>query len=156
MRPILKMTLQCEFTRPDGTRCRAYATRSGLCAGHSGLGAVANPRESQRRSAQARRQTREQSQEDARRKDLSLRDALRERATAERDAILDALFAPLDDPEASAQDKHHAALRILERLLGRPSEAIPDAPADDTGPIDWAELAEEIRGLPEADRSQEE
>jgi hypothetical protein len=31
-------------------------------------------------------------------------------------AILDALFAPLTDPEASAQDKHHAALRILERV----------------------------------------
>jgi hypothetical protein len=144
---------RCRHPRNDGTPCRAFATSSGLCAGHSGLGAVANPRESQRRSAQARRQAREHSREDARRQELSLRDALRERATAERDAILDALFAPLADPEATAQDKHHAALRILERLLGRPSEALPDAPAEDTGPIDWAALAEEIRRLPEADGS---
>jgi hypothetical protein len=57
---------------------------------------------------------------------------------------VDALFARLDDERASAADREAAARTILERVLGRPSEAMPDAPAEDAGPIDWAALAEEL------------
>jgi hypothetical protein len=57
---------------------------------------------------------------------------------------VDALFARLDDEQASAADREAAARTILERVLGRPGDALPEATSEDAGSIDWAKLAEEL------------
>jgi hypothetical protein len=81
---------------------------------------------------------------------------IRERAHERRVTIVDALFARLDDQNASAADREAAARTILERVLGRPGEDMTTRSEVEDVPIDWAALADEIRGLPEADGSQDE
>jgi hypothetical protein len=55
---------------------------------------------------------------------MTLQEALRERAAEERDALVEALFAPLTDPRAAVMTKHRAAVTIIERLIGKPREAL--------------------------------
>jgi hypothetical protein len=55
---------------------------------------------------------------------MTLQEALRERAAEERDALVDALFGPLNDPGAGVIVKHRAAVTIIERMIGKPREAL--------------------------------
>jgi hypothetical protein len=113
---------RCSGTRKDGQPCDARAIDAGLCAAHSGRAFGGDPTAAARLSAEARRVNRERRRKHAERRDMTLAEALRERAAQERDALVDALFAPLSQSDPITA--HKAAVTILERMLGRPAEGL--------------------------------
>jgi hypothetical protein len=142
---------RCAGTRRDGAPCTAWATATGYCAGHSGFGIGRDPRAAGMQGAASRRARREQRRLHAERRDMTLQEALRERAATERGALVDALFGPLTDPEAGVMTKHRAAVTIIERMIGKPREALAaEEPVPD---LTIAELIEVWRSPSYADDS---
>jgi hypothetical protein len=115
---------RCAGTTRDGAPCTAWATATGYCAGHSGFGIGRDPRAAGAKGAESRRRNRDRRQLHAERRNMTLKEALRERAAEERDALVDALFAPLVEPGTDVMTRHRAAVTILERMIGRPREAL--------------------------------
>src|SRR5215471_13885224 len=112
--------VRCGETRSDGQPCTAWATASGLCAGHSGLGVAADPSESGFKGAETRRENAAKRRLHAERREMSLAEALAEKAAEERDALVEALFGPVLYDQTSPMEKHRASIAILERMLGKP------------------------------------
>lgn len=120
----------CTGKTKSGSRCRTtVGLVDGLCATHRGL--------VDHRAAAARQHALREEREAAKRREaarskMTLKEALLERAAEERDAIVDALFAPLSDEDLSPMARQSAARTVLERILGKPGEIAPDEqPADD-------------------------
>lgn len=113
---------RCSATRADGRACTAWATKTGFCAGHSGLGVAADPSESGFKGADTRRENAAKRRLHAERREMTLAEALAEKAAEERDALVEALFGPVLSDQTSPMEKHRASIAILERMLGKPKE----------------------------------
>lgn len=142
---------RCSGTRKDGSPCQGFPFRGdpeGLCSTHSPLVEQRNrliageAKELAALSTAARRAKREAREREKLAANATVRDALRAEAAKRRDAVVAALFAPLDDDSLDPREQQQAAIRILERILGRPGEVLDSLDGDVSGPIDWAEVAE--------------
>jgi hypothetical protein len=125
-RHVISPDKRCPEIRADGQPCEAPMTSTGKCAGHSRIGATANSETARRAQEASRRVFRENAAARRRAEDSQKRgvvSALRTRALANTDLLLDALFAPLDDKDLPAKVRQEAALKILERAFGRPGQS---------------------------------
>jgi hypothetical protein len=124
---------RCRATNRAGNPCGGFAvTPEGLCGGHAGFGfarseaALAESRLAAARARKANAAKREQERTLAKQ---GVTARLRARTATDAEQIVTALFAPLDDPHLSSTARQAAALRILERVFGRPATA-PDTGED--------------------------
>ena len=148
---MTETTRSCPVPRRDGKPCKGRPVKldpEGRCATHSPLinqnnlltGGKATVLA--RQGVEARRAKAEERKRLAEQDGMTVRDALRAEAARSRDTLVAALFAPLGNPELDAVTKQKAAIAILERILGRPTEALDGADTYDAQPIDWAEVAQ--------------
>lgn len=140
---------RCTAVKPDGTRCKSWAMRdeSGLCAGHAGRGLAADPRTYAAKGRASQRARAAERREKAQTARMGLRERLVHEAAEQQDALVRALFAPLAEEGAEA---HHAAIRILERMLGRPGEGMADLETNQPRSLDELVAAlDAITGLDE-------
>ena len=110
---------RCAHEYEDGTRCRAWRTKSGdLCSGHSGTQAFTSEsgREAQAASVKARRR-RAYARQLARLnpRALTADDVLRVRAAEDAVELAEHMLAPLDDPDLSARAKAEHAAWVADR-----------------------------------------
>jgi hypothetical protein len=88
--------------------------------------------ETARAGARAANRARRQKAAERRRADEEARQgisaALRARVREEKDAIIEALMAPVLDPALTPLQRQGAALKVLERALGRPRDEQDDDP----------------------------
>jgi hypothetical protein len=145
---------RCLATRADGEPCGAFATRTGFCAGHSGVGLARNPSAAGEKCAEARRENRAERRVHAERRRMTLVEALAERAAEKRDVLVDAMFAAVEDEKLPTMQRQAAARVVIERLLGRPSEPlVNEASEHEEVPLETlvALWGAEVRGRPPAD-----
>ena len=126
--------LRCSGTKQDGTQCKGtVGLVDGLCSIHRGL---ADPAAAARQRAVNEAARKEQAEAAAARRTLTLKQALAERAATEREALVDALFAPLADADVGSMARQAAARTILERLLGKPTEQIAQEEQPEDVPLE--------------------
>lgn len=146
---------KCRVIRPDGRRCGAARIRSlGICSGHAGRGAVANPREAQQRSAAARLRIRERRQLLAigPRRAADPRAVLRLQATERAEDIAGAMLAPIDDSELGTMARQTAARAILDAafpLAQVTAEVSMPADAEGVAALSWQDLQALAQALAE-------
>lgn len=139
---------RCTATKADGERCGSFAMKdgSGLCAGHAGKGIAADPEGYGRQGHATMREQAKRRQEEAAAARMTLREALLHRAATAQAALVDALFAPVEDADLPAQERQRAAMQVLERLMGRPGEGIADM-TQEQQPPSLAELVAALDGI---------
>ena len=112
---------RCSATTRAGKPCPAWALRTGdKCAGHSQLGLAADPAAASARSQRAREAARKREHERRRRQGMTLQEAGQEALHEHRDAVIQALFAPILAEETAPRARQEAALRVWERFYGTP------------------------------------
>jgi len=137
---------RCRLIRPDGSRCKAVATRLyGLCLVHAGGGGAHDIAEMSRRGNAARARLK------ARRSLLGIgtnraadpRQLLRLAAHDRAETIAEAMLAPLDDGQLGSLARQGAALRVLDAAFPLATVSLDvELPADAEGmsSMGWAEM----------------
>ena len=101
---------RCSEVKADGSACKGWATASGKCAGHSGLGFASDPIAANVKAAEVRRERHEAG------KGATL--AALERELTKHLPGIAANWAK------QAQSDHRAAETLLARLYGKPTERV--------------------------------
>lgn len=109
-------TPRCNATTKSGEQCKAYPHKDGKCYYHADPD---TPRRLQVLALESRERNIAEKRRQEQERAMSLQEALLRRAADERDSLVNALFAPLSGDD---RDAHRAAVAILERLLGRPTQ----------------------------------
>jgi hypothetical protein len=123
-----------------------------LCSGHLGRGIGADP---SRLGAKGHRVKNENAAERRAAEDLRRRgiaSALRSRVHEHRDALLDALLAPVLDDSLSPTVRQRAALEVWSRAFGRPGTAESPAEGQEVAELSLEQLANLWRGADSAPR----
>jgi len=112
-------------------QCRASRVRDyplPLCSGHARLGVTGNPEVYGRHGhrVKAEQAARRRRDEEQRRQGIAA--ALRVRVNEHRETMIDALMAPVLDPDVPAPQRQKAALEVWARAFGRPgtSDHVPE------------------------------
>lgn len=135
----------CSETKADGSPCRAYATATGRCAGHEGLGVGSDPVAAQVLSTESRSAA-------AKHRKLSARDHLAAKLEEKAETLVNAAVKAAEDGD------WRAFSWLYETVYGKPTERREvtsiNSEVSELSPSDRASLANSaLAALSDADRT---